>query len=43
MLYEVMHTVVPPLAKAVWRPTVEGVENLPATGPATTCRSRTAW
>ena len=33
MLYEVMHTVVPPLAKAVWRPTVEGLENLPATGP----------
>jgi len=33
MLYEVMHTVVPPLAKLVWRPTVEGLENLPATGP----------
>ena len=33
MLYEVMHTVVPPLAKVVWRPTVEGLENLPTTGP----------
>lgn len=33
MLYEVMHTVVPPLAKVVWRPTVVGLENLPATGP----------
>ena len=33
MLYEVMHTVVPPLAKVVWRPTVEGLENLPPTGP----------
>ena len=33
MLYEVMHTVVPPLAKAVWRPTVEGLDKLPATGP----------
>ena len=33
MLYAVMHTVVPPLAKVVWRPTVEGLENLPATGP----------
>jgi 1-acyl-sn-glycerol-3-phosphate acyltransferase len=33
MLYEVMHTVVPPLAKVVWRPRVEGLENLPATGP----------
>ena len=33
MLYEVTHTVVPPLAKAIWRPTVEGLDNIPATGP----------
>ena len=33
MLYEVVHAVVPPLAKAVWRPTVIGLENLPLTGP----------
>jgi 1-acyl-sn-glycerol-3-phosphate acyltransferase len=33
MLYEVTRTVVPPLARAVWRPTVEGKENVPATGP----------
>jgi 1-acyl-sn-glycerol-3-phosphate acyltransferase len=33
MLYEVTHTVVPPLAKAIWRPTVEGLDNLPAEGP----------
>src|SRR3954449_13012735 len=33
MLYTVMHSVVPPLAKAVWRPTVEGLDNLPRTGP----------
>jgi 1-acyl-sn-glycerol-3-phosphate acyltransferase len=33
MLYEVTHAVVPPLARAVWRPTVEGTENVPATGP----------
>lgn len=33
MLYGVMHTVVPPLAKLVWRPRVEGLENLPLTGP----------
>ncbi|GAA3518418.1 lysophospholipid acyltransferase family protein [Nocardioides daeguensis] len=33
MLYEVLHAVVPPLARAVWRPTIEGVENVPATGP----------
>src|SRR6478752_3346225 len=28
----VMYTVVPPLARAVWRPTVRGKENVPATG-----------
>jgi 1-acyl-sn-glycerol-3-phosphate acyltransferase len=33
MLYEVVHTVVAPLAKAVWRPKVEGLENLPDDGP----------
>jgi 1-acyl-sn-glycerol-3-phosphate acyltransferase len=33
MLYEVVHAVVPPVAKAVWRPTVLGLENLPASGP----------
>ena len=33
MLYEVVHAVVPPLAKAVWRPTVIGLDNLPLTGP----------
>jgi 1-acyl-sn-glycerol-3-phosphate acyltransferase len=33
MLYEVMHAVVPPLARALWRPTIEGVENVPLVGP----------
>jgi 1-acyl-sn-glycerol-3-phosphate acyltransferase len=33
MLYEAMHTVVPPLARALWRPTIEGVENVPLVGP----------
>ncbi len=33
MLYEAMHAVVPPVARAVWRPVVEGVERVPATGP----------
>ena len=33
MLYEVVHAVVPPVARAVWRPTVEGLENVPPTGP----------
>ena len=33
MLYGVMYAVVPPLARAVWRPVVEGLENVPRTGP----------
>jgi 1-acyl-sn-glycerol-3-phosphate acyltransferase len=33
MLYEVVHAVVPPVAKAVWRPRVIGLDNIPATGP----------
>lgn len=32
MLYEVLHSVVPPAAKIVWRPSVRGLENIPATG-----------
>ncbi len=33
VLYEVMHSIVPPLARAVWRPTVVGLDRVPATGP----------
>jgi 1-acyl-sn-glycerol-3-phosphate acyltransferase len=33
MLYEVVHAVVPPAAKLIWRPHIEGIENIPATGP----------
>ena len=33
MMYTLIHAVVTPLAKAVWRPTVEGIENVPLTGP----------
>jgi 1-acyl-sn-glycerol-3-phosphate acyltransferase len=33
MMYEVVDAVVPPLAKLIWRPTVEGLENMPPTGP----------
>ena len=33
MLYEAVHTVVPPVAKLIWRPHVEGLENVPRTGP----------
>lgn len=32
MLYEVLNTIVPPVAKAIWRPTVEGLENIPLEG-----------
>jgi 1-acyl-sn-glycerol-3-phosphate acyltransferase len=33
VLYEVVHAIVPPVARAVWRPIVEGVQNVPPTGP----------
>jgi 1-acyl-sn-glycerol-3-phosphate acyltransferase len=33
MLYTVAHGVIPPLARAMWRPVVEGLHHLPATGP----------
>ncbi|QIK65701.1 1-acyl-sn-glycerol-3-phosphate acyltransferase [Nocardioides sp. HDW12B] len=33
MMYRLVDSVVSPLARAVWRPTVEGVEHVPATGP----------
>jgi 1-acyl-sn-glycerol-3-phosphate acyltransferase len=33
MMYGVLHRVVPPVARAVWRPTVEGLHHVPATGP----------
>jgi 1-acyl-sn-glycerol-3-phosphate acyltransferase len=32
VLYETLHAVVQPLAKAIWRPTVEGIDNVPRTG-----------
>ena len=32
VMYTVLHAVVPPVAKLVWRPTVTGVENVPRTG-----------
>ena len=31
-MYTVLHTVVPPVAKLVWRPEVAGLENVPRTG-----------
>jgi len=33
VLYQLLHTVVPPVARAVWRPTVEGIEHVPMSGP----------
>lgn len=32
MLYEVMHGIVPPLMRAIWRPRVVGLEHVPDTG-----------
>jgi 1-acyl-sn-glycerol-3-phosphate acyltransferase len=32
-MYTVVHAVVTPISKAIWRPTVTGMENLPRTGP----------
>ncbi|MDP9824124.1 lysophospholipid acyltransferase family protein [Nocardioides massiliensis] len=32
VLYETLHRVVPPAARAVWRPRVRGLEHVPATG-----------
>jgi 1-acyl-sn-glycerol-3-phosphate acyltransferase len=32
MLYEVMHGIVPPLMRAVWRPSVVGLEHVPDNG-----------
>ncbi len=34
MLYKLIHTVLPPILTAVYRPWVEGVENIPSEGPA---------
>jgi 1-acyl-sn-glycerol-3-phosphate acyltransferase len=33
VLYQALHTVVPPVAKVVWRPDVQGLDNVPARGP----------
>jgi len=33
VLYEVVHAVVPPVVKTIWRPRVEGLDNIPSTGP----------
>jgi len=33
VLYRFLHSVIPPLGKAVWRPTVIGLDRVPATGP----------
>ena len=33
MIYEVVHTLTPPVAKVLWRPNVTGQEHVPDTGP----------
>ena len=32
MIYEVVHTVLPPVLKAIWRPRVTGLDNIPDAG-----------
>ena len=32
VFYTVLHSVVPPLARTIWRPTVRGLDNVPETG-----------
>ena len=32
VIYTVLHTVVPPVAKLIWRPTVRGLDRVPAKG-----------
>ncbi|MDQ3343878.1 MAG: 1-acyl-sn-glycerol-3-phosphate acyltransferase [Actinomycetota bacterium] len=34
VLYRMLHAVLPPVINAVWRPLVEGLGNVPASGPA---------
>lgn len=33
MLYQVLQRVIPPVAKAIWRPEITGLENVPTSGP----------
>ena len=33
MLYGVAHTVIPPVVKTIWRPTVRGLHHVPSDGP----------
>jgi 1-acyl-sn-glycerol-3-phosphate acyltransferase len=33
VMYTALHTIVPPLAKVIWRPSVTGLENVPRIGP----------
>ena len=33
MFFALVHRVVPPVAKAIWRPTIIGLEHVPRTGP----------
>lgn len=34
VLYRILHTILPPMLNAVWRPWTEGLEHIPSTGPA---------
>ncbi len=32
-MYQALHSVVPPVARAIWRPQIVGLENVPSSGP----------
>ncbi len=32
MMYTLLHSVVPPVAKTIWRPKVHGLDNVPSSG-----------
>jgi 1-acyl-sn-glycerol-3-phosphate acyltransferase len=43
MLYRALHAVVPPVLQAIWRPTVDGLEHVPETGPAILASNHLSW
>lgn len=43
MLYTLAHTLIPPVARAVWRPTVEGLHHVPSSGPVIVASNHLAF
>ena len=42
-LYRLLHPVLPPIARAVWRPRVEGLHHVPATGGVLLASNHLSW